>query len=94
MKQLTVSALLISFLTFFSINSFACSAMGPNTHVGNITAVDNDAKTFTIQDVETNKPITFHMNEKVMLSLTGASGQIVVRYSGEEKGNLIATSIE
>ncbi len=73
--------------------AFACSAMGPNTHVGTILNVDSEAKTLTIQDMETNKPITFALNDALLMKLASASGQIIVRYSGAD-GKLVATDIQ
>ena len=74
--------------------SFACSMMGPNTHVGTITSIDSNAQTFTIQDAETNKPITFNADNKIMLELAGINNhQVVVGYA-EVDGKLIAANVK
>jgi len=92
MKKIIVFTLFIV-LQLGVATSFACSAMGPNTHVGNILNVDSQAKTLTIQDVETNKPITFEVNDALLMKLASAKGQVIVRYSGTD-GKLVATDIE
>jgi hypothetical protein len=74
--------------------SFACSMMGPNTHVGTITSIDSKAQTFTIQDAETNKPITFNADNKIMLELAGINNhQVIVGYA-EVDGKLIAANVK
>lgn len=74
--------------------SFACSMMGPNTHVGEITAIDSEAQTFTIQDAETNKPITFNADSRIMLELAGINNhQVIVGYA-EVDGKLIAANVK
>lgn len=72
---------------------FACEAAGANTHVGNIVSVDAKTRTLTIMDMATQAPIQFALNDALMIKLNGLNGQVVVRYSGEEQGKLIATQI-
>ena len=74
-------------------NTMACEAAGANTHVGNIVSLDQKSRTLTIMDVATRKPIQFALNDALMIKLNGISGQVVVRYSGEQNGQLIATQI-
>jgi len=74
--------------------SFACDSMGPNTHVGEITSIDSEAQTFTIRDAETNKPITFSADNKIMLELAGINNhQVIVGYA-EVDGKLIAANVK
>ena len=79
---------------FASSATFACSAMGPKTHVGHITEIDRDHHTLTIMDAETQKPITFSVDNKQLLALNSSSGQVIVRYRDGEDGKLIATSVQ
>ncbi len=79
---------------FASSVALACSAMGPKTHVGHITEIDRGHKTLTIMDAETQSPITFALDNKLLLSLNSASGQVVVRYRDGDNGELIATSVQ
>jgi|GEM_PF-5227456 len=72
---------------------FACEAAGANTHVGNIVSVDAKTRTLTIMDMATQAPIQFALNDALMIKLNVLNGQVVVRYSGEEQGKLIATQI-
>jgi len=89
---ITVS--LTTLLLLGASTSFACSSMGPNTHVGTITSIDSKAQTFTIQDVETNKPITFNADNKIMLELAGINNnQVIVGYA-EVDGKLIASNVK
>ncbi len=83
-----LAALLTSSITL------ACSAMGPKTHVGQITEIDREHKTLTIMDVETQKPITFSLDNKLLLAVNSASGQVIVRYRDGDNGELVATNIE
>ncbi|MBI1195460.1 MAG: hypothetical protein GC138_06420 [Gammaproteobacteria bacterium] len=77
----------------FSTPLFACEAAGANTHVGNIVSVNPKTRTLTIMDMATQAPIQFALNDALMIKVNGLSGQVVVRYSGEEQGKLIATQI-
>ncbi len=74
--------------------SLACSAMGPNTHIGQVLSLDRDARTLTIRDAETQRPITFVLNDKLLLKAASARGQVIVHYNGEDGGRLIATDIQ
>jgi hypothetical protein len=80
-------------LAALSPAALACSAMGPNTHVGEVVAVDSTNKTFTIQDAETQQPISFSASESILLSLAEKQGQVIVRYSGAE-GALTAVDVQ
>ncbi len=74
--------------------TLACSAMGPNTHVGNITEINRAAQTLTILDAETQQPITFSVDNKQLLALNSLSGQVVVRYRDGDNGELVVTSVQ
>lgn len=95
MKYPTLSTISLAALFVLGTGTaFACSSMGPNTHVGTITSIDAEAKTFTIQDAETNKPITFSADNKIMLELAGINNhQVIVGYA-EMDGKLIAANVK
>ncbi|PCI10168.1 MAG: hypothetical protein COB71_11470 [Thiotrichales bacterium] len=77
-----------------SSSTLACSAMGPKTHVGNITEIDRHQHTLTIMDAETQQPITFSVDNKQLMALNSSSGQVIVRYRDGDDGQLIATSVQ
>jgi hypothetical protein len=77
-----------------SSTSFACDSMGPNVHAGTVTSIDNDAQTFTIQDAETSKPITFKASKQIMLQLATLNNDSVVVGYAEEGGKLIAANVK
>jgi len=92
-KTTTLSGLALAAL-LASSTTLACSAMGPKTHVGNITEIDRNQHTLTIMDAETQQPITFSVDNKQLLALNSSSGQVIVRYRDGDDGKLIATSVQ
>jgi len=72
---------------------WACSALGPNTHVGVLLGVDQTARTFSILDAETNQPVTLRADDTLMSIVENAEGQIVVDYEETESSELRATRI-
>ena len=92
-KTTTLSGLALAAL-LASSTTLACSAMGPKTHVGNITEIDRNQHTLTIMDAETQQPITFSVDNKQLLALNSSSGQVIVRYRDGDNGKLVATSIQ
>ena len=78
-------------VTLMVLPVFACEFAGPDTHVGEIKAIDLTQPSFTILDGQMKKPLTFLA---VPEQLKGLSlGQMVmVRYS-ETKGQLKAEEI-
>ncbi len=92
-KTATLSGVALATL-LASGTALACSAMGPKTHVGNITEIDREQHTLTIMDAETQKPITFSVDNKQLLAINSSAGQVVVRYRDGDNGELVATSIQ
>jgi len=72
--------------------TFACSVAGPNKHVGQVTAVDTKAGTFTIMDAETGKPITFAASAGILKDAAKANGSVMVSYE-QSGGKLVAKDI-
>ena len=77
-----------------STQALACSAAGPNTHVGRILSVDGQAKTLKITDMTTGKPITFALSDALLTRIIGLHGQVIVRYKDGQKGLLVATDVQ
>ncbi len=75
-----------------SAPALACDAAGANKHVGMITAVDDQAGTFTIMDAQTNQPITFAAPKAVLGKAARTKGPATVSYR-EEKGGLVAEDV-
>ncbi len=92
-KTTTLSGFTLAAL-LASSSALACSAMGPKTHVGNITEIDRNQHTLTIMDAETQQPITFSVDNKQLMALNSSAGQVIVRYRDGDDGKLIATSVQ
>lgn len=90
MKKLASIITSTVFATLLPLSAWAC---GESHHIGNVTAVDTNAKSFTIMDMATQKPITFAASDKILLAVAGTKQTVTVNYR-EEKGKLIALKIE
>ncbi len=72
---------------------FACSMAGEGNHVGKqVTAVDVDAGTFTIIDVESNSPIQFSASKDLLAKVSKGPGPVLVSYEDQD-GQLVAVDI-
>jgi len=60
--------------------ALACSAAGPETHVGKLLGIDLAARTFTILDAETSQPVRFEANQSQMQQVQGRKGYLKVKY--------------
>jgi len=67
-------------LTLATTPALACSAAGPETHVGKLLGIDLSARTFTILDAETNQPVSFEANQSMMKQVQGRTGYLKVEY--------------
>jgi hypothetical protein len=72
--------------------ALACDAAGPNTHMGVVTAVDTAAKTFTLKDAQTGKPLTFAATPEQLQGLH-VKDEVSVVYAGQGT-KLRATTIK
>ncbi|MEJ2552764.1 MAG: hypothetical protein P8079_01820 [Gammaproteobacteria bacterium] len=79
-------------LMTMSATGWACKMAGDHKHVGMVTKVDPVAGTFTIIDAETNKPIVFSADRKVLSNAEHAQGQVMVSYENRAK-QLVAVDI-
>ncbi len=92
-KTTTITSVLGALVLFASTTAWACSAVGPNKHVGMLLNIDKPGQSFTVLDAETNRPITFLADEALLTRLTGAKGQILVDFEAEGS-KLRATSVQ
>ncbi len=65
--------------------AMACGPEKAAAHMGRITAIDGKARTFTIQDAESGKAITFKASEEIMAHIQGKDKMVMVKY--EEMGD-------
>ena len=72
--------------------ALACSAAGPNTHVGTVLSVDKVAGSFTILDAESGNPVTLTADVS-LLEQAAASGRVTVRYE-KDGATLRATELK
>lgn len=70
----------------------ACEMAGPNTHVGEIKAIDRGQPSLTILDRQTKKTLTFVTDGEQIKGLAPGQ-QVTVKYS-ESKGKLRAEEIQ
>ena len=91
-KNLVIGLLVAGFMFGVAMESEACSSAGPNKHVGNVTAVNLDAETFTILDAETGSPISFEATSNILKDLT-VEDRVMVSYQ-ENEGKLTAVEIQ
>ncbi len=87
------SASIITATVLASLLPLGAWACGESNHIGNVTAVDTRAKSFTIMDMATQKPLTFAASDKILLAVASTKQAITVNYR-EENGKLIALTIE
>ena len=77
-KRLVVGV--ITSVMLLASPAFACESAGPNTHVGEIKAIDLGKPSLTIVDSQMKKPLTFLAAPEQLKGLS--LGQlVVVKYS-------------
>ncbi len=87
MKKILAACLIVTATTIPSVAALACSAAGPNTHVGNLLSVDADQGKFTIRDAETQQPLTFTASDAILALLKSSGGMVFVDY--EQDGDIL-----
>ncbi|MDH5300318.1 MAG: hypothetical protein OEW58_03020 [Gammaproteobacteria bacterium] len=90
-KQIIAVALAVSGL--FAGNVLACGGDGSGMHIGKVVAIDSSGKTFTIKDMESQKPITFNASDKLLAMVQKRGGTLQVHYEQNDEGALKAVSI-
>lgn len=92
MKIKILLVLAIAIIYSFSTSTWACTAAGPSTHVGNVLNIDLEKNTFTILDAQTVSPVKFQASEDIMEKVVNATGTAFVDF--EVDGiNLVATEV-
>ncbi|GMQ99555.1 MAG: hypothetical protein BMS9Abin18_0373 [Zetaproteobacteria bacterium] len=91
-KQILTIVMVAGVVMFAATPTFACSTAGPNKHVGQVTAVNTKAGTFTIMDAETRKPITFAASAGILKDAAKAKGSVMVSYE-QSDGKMVAKDI-
>jgi len=80
------------FVTLIALPAFACELAGPDTHVGEIKAIDLGQPSFTILDGQVKKPVTFLAAPEQLKGLS--LGQLVVVKYSKVGGQLRAEEIQ
>lgn len=93
-KKFILAGSLALTLGLISSGSFACGGEDSGKHIGNITAINKAANTFTIRDMETRQNMTFKADQNTLASLQQASGHITVNYEENDEGALVAIGIK
>lgn len=91
LKVLSKFAVVTASVEVFS-GAWACSAMGPTTHVGKIMSYDLDKSTFTILDAETVSAVTFNADNKILEKIANAKGMVKVDFA-DDGVTLTATDV-
>ena len=92
MRLLTMGAVALGFTLIAALPSLACDAMGPNRHVGVVTAIDPQAGSFTIVDAQTREPISFTAQEEILNTLR-LNSRFIVTFK-EEGDKIEAEDVE
>lgn len=71
--------------------ALACTAAGPNAHIGTVTAVDGEKKSLSLKDAESGMELTF-VAAPELLKTVKVNDEVTVKYKPEGK-TLRATSI-
>ncbi len=79
-------------ITLIAFPAFACEFAGPDTHVGEIKAIDLTQPSFTILDGQMKKPLTFLAAPEQLKGLS--PGQLVVVKYSKVRGQLRAEEIQ
>lgn len=67
-------------LTLISLPTFACELAGPDTHVGEVKAIDLGESSLTILDGQMKKSLTFVADREQLKGLS-LGQMVVVKYS-------------
>ena len=67
-------------------SALACGPEASKTHMGKLVNIDPAHKSFTIQDAQTNHPITFAANGEIINGLQGYAGSLMVNYEQTDNG--------
>jgi len=93
MNNTLIRAAVLTGLALASGAALACGGADSGKHMGNVTSINPEAKTFTIRDAETSKNITFKANDEIIKDLKKASGSIMVNFEANKEGALEAVGV-
>ena len=91
-KAKRVLATVMMAITLITVPALACELAGPDTHVGEIKAIDLTQPSFTILDGQMKKPLTF-LAAAEQLKVLSLGQLVVVKYS-KVGGQLRAEEIQ
>ena len=77
---------LLSGLFLIAGSTLACGPEASKTHMGKLVNIDPAHQSFTIQDAQTNHPITFAANGEIINGLQGYAGNLMVNYEQTDTG--------
>lgn len=89
-KHFIRSVFFIAFV-FAANTASACGGEESGKHIGNVSKINQS--TFTIHDMESNKPITFSASNTLLNKLKLINSQVLVKYEKNAAGELHAVSI-
>lgn len=93
-NKLLISLAFVAVTAFASGTVLACGGEDSGKHIGTVSNVNQGNSTFTIKDMESQKPITFKANEEIMSALAKkSSGQVMVNYEENDEGGLTAVGV-
>jgi hypothetical protein len=92
-KKLTVLTSLVLALAVTTPPAFALNVPGLKHHeTGSITAIDKNARTFTVKADKNQKPYTFEVKDRAVLNTLRVGEHVRVAYS-KRGAQLIADSV-
>lgn len=92
MKKVVLSVLL-SLGMVFSGAALACGGDSSGKHIGKVVDIDQGGSRFTIQDMESQSPVTFSATAELIEAVTNAGGSVMVTYEEEMDGSLKAVAV-
>ena len=89
----SVLAVVLAASSLFAGSVLACGGDGSGQHIGKVMEVNPQAKTFTIQDMETRSPVTFNANDTIIAAVQKRGGAVQVHYEEDDDGALKAVGV-
>ena len=81
-----------AFALVFITGAWACGGADSNRHAGVILGVVEAGQSFTILDMESNRPITFLADDTLISRVSEAKGRVLVEFDSDG-ANLTATDV-
>lgn len=93
MKKTVLKWVLSSTVLFAAGGAMACGGAASGKHIGEVTAMNSEGKTFTIRDMESRKAITFQANPEIITAVQENKGTVMVNYEENDEGALVAVGV-